>query len=196
MKGGAKEFGKGLAEGSERYREEVQEASKGVTMLVKSANELVAITKDSPAAFGDAMTTRLLQDDSVQAALKSFSGLARSGEHFAASSEKGPVLLAAKIAEVQNELTRPDGFITQQRTAILEELRKERQTVTDTIRQERVDAMKDLDAFTVKVIDETSAQIRKIISSALLLIILFVLVLWGLPFGAGFLVGRLMRKKP
>ena len=195
MKGGGKEFGASLAAGSERYRDEIRAASEGVTKLSQSADQLVTIAKDSPAAFGEAVTRRALGDDDVQRALKSVTGLARSGERAVEAAEKGPALLAARIADMQGELTKADGFITQQRIAILEELKKERIAISETIQQERAAVMKDLDATTIKVIQETSAQLQTLIGSALVLIILLVLVLWGLPFGAGILVGRLTRKR-
>ena len=195
VKGGAREFGTGLAAGSERYREEIQTAAQGVSKIAKSADDLVTIAKDSPVAFGDAVAHGVLQDESIQKTLKSLTGLARSGDRFVAAAEQGPALLAAKIGEIQAEWTKPDGFVAQQRDVVLGELRKERAAITEAISQERAAAMKDLDAYTVTVIREVSTQLRTLVGSALLLIILLVLVLWGLPFGAGFLVGRLTRRK-
>ena len=195
VKGSAREFEARLRESSEKYREDIRMAAEGVSKIAKSSDDLVAIAKDSPAAFGEAVTRRALEHDDVQRALKSVTGLARSGERAVEAAEKGPVLLAAKIAEMQEELTKADGFITQQRIAILEELKKERIAISETIQRERAAVMKDLDATTIKVIQETSAQLQKVVGSALVLIILLVLVLWGLPFGAGVLVGRLTRKK-
>lgn len=192
-KASAKEFGTGLAEAGEKYREEL---SHDIRLLAQSADNLVTLTKDSPAAISDAMTRRLLQDPDVQNVLKSVANLARSGEHFAAAAERGPALLAARLADIQGDLTRDNGFLSQQRTAIMDDLRKERVAIAETIRQERQEVMKDLDAFTVKMIEEVSAQLRYLISSALWLLILFVLVLWGLPFGAGVLVGRQFRRSP
>lgn len=194
MKGSAKEFGVGLRESGEQYREDIRAVSKDLSRLARSADDLVSLTKDSPAAFSDAMTRRLLQDKDIQAALKSFADLARAGEHFAAAVEEGPALLAAQFEGLQGDLTKDNGFFTQQRIAILGELRKERLAVSETIRRERQDAMQDLDAFSVKMIEEVSSQLRRLVANALWLIILLVIVLWGLPFGAGILVGRLMRK--
>jgi hypothetical protein len=121
--------------------------------------------------------------------------LAQSPQHFAASIEKGPSLLAAKLEAFEANLNKEDGFVTQQRNALIESLTKEREAITKTIEQERANAMKDLDALTTHAIDEVFSQTRLLVENALWLAVLLVLVLWGLPFATGFLVGRLVRKK-
>lgn len=194
MQGSAKEFGSGLAAGAERYRDEIREASQGVGKIAQSADHLVLVAKGSPAAVGEAVTQRFLGDETVRHALKSVARLAGEGEQLVAVTEKMPVMLVAKIDEMRGELTKADGVLTQQRTAIMEDLRKERIAISDTLRQERAEVMKDLDAYTGKAIEQAGAQMRQIVGIALLPVILLVLVLWGLPFGAGFLVGRLTRK--
>jgi hypothetical protein len=195
-KGGAQELAAGLAEGSERYREDIRMAAEGVSRIAKSTDDLVIVAKDSPVAFGNAVGQRVLGDESVQTTLRSLTSLAKSGDQFAAQAEKGPALLVAKLGEMQTELTKADGFLSQQRDAILEDLHKERAALTEAVTRERAAVMKDLDAYTIKVVQEVAAQARAAIGSALLLIILLVLVLWGLPFAAGFLVGRTARRKP
>src|SRR5574341_875232 len=195
VKGSAKEVEARLRESGEKFREEIRTAAEGVSKIAKSADDLVTIAKDSPVACGNVLSQRGLEDGTIQKTLKSLTSLARSGDQFVAQAEKGPALLAAKIGEMQTELTKPDGFLTQQRDALLGELHKERAALTEAVSQERAAVMKDLDAYTIKVIQEVSAQLRTLVGSALVLIILLVVVLWGLPFGAGFLVGRSTRKK-
>jgi hypothetical protein len=191
----AREFEARLQASGEKYREDIRTAAEGVSKIAKASDDLVMVARDSPTAFGDAVARRTMGDVEVQRALKSLTGLAKSGERAVEAAEKGPALLASRIADMQAELTKADGFITLQRTAILEELRKERLAITETLQQERAAAMKDLDATILKVVQETFSQLHKIIGSALLGIILFVLVLWGLPFLAGFLVGRVARAR-
>ena len=142
------------------------------------------------------MTDRLLNEPSIHRALEGVSVLALSPQHLADSVEKGPAFLSAKLTDLQTEFTRADGFITQQRTALLDAVAKERMAIADTIRQERVEAIKDLDSFTKHKIEEIFSELRLLIKNALWLVILLVVVLWGLPFGAGLLVGRHMRKRP
>jgi hypothetical protein len=78
---------------------------------------------------------------------------------------------------------------------LIESLTKEREAITKTIEQERANVMKDLDALTTHAIDEVFSQTRLLVENALWLAVLLILVLWGLPFATGFLVGRLVRKK-
>lgn len=195
VKGAAKELGKGIGESSEKYRNEIQAVSKDLNSLTQSVQDAVAMAKGSPAAFGEAITDRLLKEEAVQRALKSVSQMAQSGERVAASAETGPTILAQNLEHLQAELTKGDGFITQHRNALVEELRKERIALTDLLHQERAAVTKDIEALTIKIVDEVAAQLRKLVEGALWLLILFVAVLWGLPFGAGFLVGRVVRKK-
>ena len=191
-KGVAKEAETELVRIGDRYREEFQATVKELT---ESVQGLVGQSKVMPRAFGEGVTDRLLNEPSIHRALEGVSVLALSPQHLADSVEKGPAFLSAKLTDLQTELTRADGFITQQRTALLDAVAKERMAIVDTIRQERVEAMKDLDSFTKHKIEVIFSEIRLLIKNALWLIILLVVVLWGLPFGAGLLVGRQMRKR-
>lgn len=184
VKESAREYEARLRESGEKFREEIRTSAEGVSKIAKATDDLVVIAKDSPVAFGDAVSQRLLQDENLQRTLKSVTGLARSGERMVTAAEQGPALLAAKISEMQAELTKPDGALTQQRDAILGEVRKERAA-----------AMKDLDAYTTKAIQEISAQLRPLISTAILGSALLIPIILGLPFVAGYMVGRLSRKK-
>lgn len=196
VKGSAREAEARLRESGEKFRDEIRTAAEGVSKIAKSADDLVLVAKDSPVAFGNAVAQQMLGDEAVRTTLKSLTGLARSADQVVAQAEKGPVLLAAKLGEMQTELTKADGFLTQQRDAILGELRKERAALTEAVARERAAVMKDLEAYSIKVVQEASAQARAAIGSALILLILLVLVLWGLPFAAGFLVGRAGRRRP
>jgi hypothetical protein len=198
-RGAAEEVRAGLGEAGgklgEQYREEIRAASKDLSAMAKSVNDLVAYAKESPAVFGDAIAQRLVQEEAIQSTLKSVAALAKSQERVAAAGTEVPKILADKITEFQEALASKEGFLSQQRAAILDELRKERMAIAETIRRERIDAMKGLDALASNAINETGAQIQRIIGSALGLTILLVIVMWGLPFAAGFLVGRVWRRK-
>lgn len=192
MEGAAKEFGSEVIHASKAQQEEFLASVKE---LAAATSELVHASREMPRAFGEAVTERLLKEASFQRALHGFSVLAQSPQHFAASIEKGPSLLAAKLEAFEANLNKEDGFVTQQRNALIESLTKEREAITKTIEQERANAMKDLDALTTHAIDEVFSQTRLLVENALWLAVLLVLVLWGLPFATGFLVGRLVRKK-
>ena len=195
VKGGAKDFGEGVAAGGERFRVEIQTAAEGVSKIARSADDLVGIAKDSPAAFGDAVSERVVRDEHIVRTLNSITGLARSGERLVKAAEQGPTLLASKITEVQAELTKADGFLTVQRDAIVGELKKEREAITQAISQERAAAMKDLDVYTTKALHEVSVQLTPMVTTVMFGGVLLLLVILGLPFAAGYMVGRLRRSK-
>jgi hypothetical protein len=68
--------------------------------------------------------------------------------------------------------------------------------IAETIRQERTATLKELDSITKKAIDQTSEKVNEVVRGAFGFLMLFVIVLLALPFGAGFLVGQTMKKKP
>jgi prophage DNA circulation protein len=184
VKESAREYEARLRESGEKLREEIRTAAAGVARIAKSADDLVVIVRDSPAAYGHAVSQRLLEDETLERTLKSVTGLARSSERMATAAEQGPALLVAKIAEMQGELTNAEGVLGQQRDAILSEVRKERAA-----------AMKDLDAYTTKAIQEISGQLSTLLHTAILGSGLLILIILGLPFSAGYVVGRLSRKR-
>jgi fructose-1-phosphate kinase PfkB-like protein len=192
MEGAAKEFGSEVIHASKAQQEEFLASMKE---LAAATSELVHASREMPRAFGEAVTEHLLKEASFQRALHGFSVLAQSPQHLAASIEKGPSLLAAKLEAFEANLNKEDGFVTQQRNALIESLTKEREAITKTIEQERANVMKDLDALTTHAINEVFSQTRLLVENALWLAVLPILVLWGLPFATGFLVGRLVRKK-
>ena len=192
MEGAAKTFSTELAHASKPYEEELLARVNDLTVTAK---ELIQAARDMPTAFGEAVTDRLVKERSFQNALRGFSVLAQSPEHLASAVEKGPNLLKAKIEELQAEFKKEDGFVTQQRTALFDGIKKEREAFTEAIRQERANAMKDLDALTKSVIDEVFSQATHLVKDSLWLVVLIVFVLWGLPFASGFFVGRLFGRK-
>lgn len=192
----AREYEAKLRASSEKFREEVRTATEGVSKIAKSTDDLVVVAKDSPAAFGDAVSQRVLGDTDVQKTLKSLTTLARSGERLVAVVEQAPLLLSAKITEMEADLTKSDGALSQQRDAVVGELRKERAAITEAISKERAAAMKDLNAYTTQAIQEAGTQLRSLVAGAILGGALLILILLGLPFGAGYLVGRVMGRRP
>jgi hypothetical protein len=192
MEGAAKAFGTEVVHASKPQQEELLASVKE---LAAATSELVQASREMPRAFGEAVTDRLVKEESFQKALRGFSVLAQSPQHLAAAVEKGPSVLAAKLEALEANLNKEDGFVTQQRNALLESLTKEREAITETMRQERINAMKDLDALTKHAIDEVFSQTRFLVENALWLVILLIFVLWGLPFATGFLIARLLRKK-
>lgn len=177
------ELGQAGLKAGEQYSGEIREASRDLSLAARSVRDLADSAKSSPAVFGDALAGRLVKDATIQGMLHRVERLAESQERLAEAGGEVPALLAAKIAEFHRELINKEGFLSQQRAAMMEELR-----------QERIDLMKDIDALTLKAIDHAGGQVRKTVEGALGLTIVLVLVLLGLPFAAGFLLGRSVKK--
>jgi hypothetical protein len=192
MESSARTFGTELAHASKPYEEELLARVNDLTVTAK---ELIQATREMPRAFGEAVADRLAKEKSFQSALRGFSVLAQSPEHLASAVEKGPYVLSTKLEELQAELSKEDGFLTQQRNALLDSVKKEREALTEAIRQERGNAMKDLDALTKHTIDEVFSQATLLVRNSLWLLVPVGVVLWGLPFAAGFIVGRVLGKK-
>lgn len=192
MEGAAKEFGTELSHSTKPYQEELLARANDLTL---SSNQLVQAARVMPSAFGEAVTDRLLKEKSFQSALRGVSVLAESPQHLASAVAKGPFLLNSKLEELQAELSKENGFVAQQRNALFDSFQKEREALTQAIRQERINAMNDLDTLTKHAIDEVFAQAEVLVRNALWLVIALILVLWGLPFVAGFFVGRLLGRK-
>jgi hypothetical protein len=87
---------------------------------------------------------------------------------------------------------------------MLETVRSERIALAAAVSKEREAAMKDVDAerqalaadaarISSQMISDTGAEVRRLVREALLLIIVLAIVILGLPFTAGYLVGRARR---
>jgi hypothetical protein len=84
---------------------------------------------------------------------------------------------------------------------MLETVRSERIALTIAVGKEREAAMKDVDAerqalaadaarISSQVVSDTATEVRRLVREALLLIIVLSIVILGLPFTAGYFVGR------
>ncbi|HKT34751.1 MAG TPA: hypothetical protein VJR03_07950 [Nitrospira sp.] len=188
----AKTLGSEFVRASKPYEQDLLAQVHELTVLAK---ELIQSTREMPRAFGEAVTDRLAKEESFRRALGGFAVLARSPEHLASAVEKGPYVLSTKLEALQSELSKEDGFLTQQRNALFDSVRKEREALTDVIHQERAEAVKDFDALTKHTIDEIFTQATRLVESSLWLLIGLAIVLWGLPFAAGFIAGRVVGRK-
>jgi hypothetical protein len=110
-----------------------------------------------------------------------------------------PTMLDSAMLLIKTEIT-PMLLETQlQWDRTLGVIGEERSALTDSLRAQSQDLVADLDELSIKMIDHTIertfAQIPDILGSVALLLIVVMLVLFGLPFGLGILVGRLWKRK-
>ena len=180
-----------LRRSTEQIAEEIRAASRELAALSKAANDMVVVAKESPAHFADAAT----QKEDVKTIVKTLTGLAKSLDEAVAVADKNASAFRGAVADLKADLARDDGVLNTQRKAFMEDFRQERETVTVALRQERAEIMKQVDALSAKLLDQAARKVTELVETALGLLIVLVLVLWGLPFGAGIFVGRLMKKK-
>jgi len=180
-----------LRKATEQIGEEIHAASRDLAALSRTANDLVTVAKESPAHFADAAT----QKEDVKTIVRTLTGLARSLDEAVAVAEKNAAAFRKAVADLKADLGKDDGVLNTQRKAFMEDFRKEREVVAGEIRQERAEIMKQVDALSGKLLDQAARKVTELVENALGLLIVLVLVLWGLPFGAGVFVGRLMKKK-
>jgi hypothetical protein len=77
-----------------------------------------------------------------------------------------------------------------EREALAANIAAERQSVTAAFDTERALMSADAAQITARAVDTSWRELRKLVREALLLTILLTVVLLGLPFAAGYLVGR------
>lgn len=76
-------------------------------------------------------------------------------------------------------------------TSVAETLRVEREALTAAVDQQRGAIMEEAGVIAADVTDRALEKVRATLREALLLIIVLAIVVLGLPFGAGYLVGRM-----
>jgi predicted phage gp36 major capsid-like protein len=80
-----------------------------------------------------------------------------------------------------------------EREALAANLASERENVTATVDVERARISADAAQIAARAVDTSWNELRKLVREALLLLILLSLILLGLPFAAGYMVGRRRR---
>jgi hypothetical protein len=86
------------------------------------------------------------------------------------------------------------GELRVQGTALSSTLGSEREAATDSIDMERAAMTADASRIATQVIHDAGIEARRLVREALLLSIVLAVVVLGLPFTAGYLVGRARRR--
>jgi hypothetical protein len=116
-------------------------------------------------------------------------------------ADTSPELAHQAIAELRGSLRSSSDRLDASWMQMLRTLRTEREALAANIAAERENAVAAFDTERIRVsadaaqisaraVDTSWREIHKLVREALLLAILLMLVLLGLPFGAGYLVGR------
>jgi hypothetical protein len=195
------------AHAEERLRQITETLGKTLT---RAADNLVAVARETPANITKAITA----EDSVQTVLKDVSGLVGAVDHAVVTTEASTEALRTAVADLRLDLTRDGGILDRQRAAIFKELRQEREAIVTTLQHERSIILAEMEAMSQRLADQASKKmteitdvsaprlldhviekVRALIPAVVGLGVLLFLVVCGLPFAAGVLVGRFTRRR-
>ena len=119
-------------------------------------------------------------------------------------AETSPALVHEAIADLRSSLNESSDRLDTawmemlrtlhaEREALAANIASERENVTATVDVERARISADAAQIAARAVDTSWNELRKLVREALLLLILLSMVLLGLPFAAGYLVGRRRR---
>jgi hypothetical protein len=132
-------------------------------------------------------------------------GLGARVERVAVVVEQAPEMLDAALVRVNEELAVLIEAIDAQRVAAMEGLERERLGFTEVVARERaalVEAvaveraatLEELERYSDQIIADAWSQIRSLMGIAIFGLIALLIVLFGVPFGLGMLVGRVTKR--
>jgi len=100
------------------------------------------------------------------------------------------------LREVLDRVDRAEGALHAERVALFADLQSERAAVMAQLDVERKAVAEDAARISSRVVKDTGAQLRELAAEVLLLLIVLAVVVLGLPFAAGYLVGRARQGRP
>jgi hypothetical protein len=199
-----------LRQVTDTYEAAVKSASDSLATMARSANDLVAVARETPSTITEAVTAQ----ENVQLAMKNMAELATSVDRAVGVAQDNVAVLRTALVDLQADLARDDGVLNRQREALFAELRREREAIVATLQHERAAILGQIDVIGQRLADQASRKVteladvaaprlvdrvaeraREVASTAAWLGVLVFLVICGLPFAAGVLVGRLMRSR-
>jgi hypothetical protein len=136
-----------------------------------------------------------LSGEDLQSALKR---LDERMARLSAMADATPDLIHGVVRDVQKRVdtswTQMLGELRTQGTALSSRLGTEREAATDAIDVERAAMTADASRIATQVVHDAGVEVRRLVREALLLMIVLAVVMLGLPFTAGYLVGRARRQ--
>ena len=189
----------------EQWAQETGTTTKLIDTL-GTVPEAMAQTGDMVRMYSDTVPTQILWRAQLAAQSTGISGkdvqtaLQRLDERLArlsAMADATPDLVNGVVRDVRKQ-------VDSSWLEMLATVRTERLALAIAVSKEREAAMKDVDAerqalvadaarISRQMISDTGAEVRRLVRDALLLVIVLAIVLLGLPFTAGYLVGRARR---
>jgi hypothetical protein len=99
------------------------------------------------------------------------------------------------LREVLDRLDRAEQDLHGERVALFADLQSERAAVMAQLDVERKAVAEDAARISSRVVKDTGTQLRELAAEVLLLLIVLAVVVLGLPFAAGYLVGRARERR-
>jgi len=168
--------------------------------------EALADTADRLEIYGDTVPSQVMHETELalresgytrgdaQAAIRQ---LNERLERLTAVAESTPELVHGaeadvrqSLREVLDRLDRAEGDLHAERVALFADLQSERAAVMAQLDVERKAVAEDAARIASRVVKDTGTQLRELAAEVLLLLIVLAVVILGLPFAAGYLVGR------
>jgi hypothetical protein len=126
-------------------------------------------------------------------------------ERVAAIADRAPVLVEDSLVLLQDEVATLIAALGAERVAVMESLGRERvaamgafgrerEIIVEAISQERVATLAELERYVDKLVEDVFAEINGLATIVLVGLIALVLVVFGVPFGIGVLVGRVGKR--
>ena len=120
-------------------------------------------------------------------------------ERLSATADTAPDLVRTTVRDVQQHVAASWAEMLRalqaQGATLTDTVRSERAAAVAAVDSERVAAMADAARIESQAIRDAGREVRRVVREALLLIILLAVVVLGLPFAAGYLVGRSRRER-
>ena len=183
------------------------------TKLVDSLGtipEAMADTADRLEIYGDTLPTQVMRKTQLALRESGYGGgdvraaiakLDERLERLTAVAESTPELVRGAEAEVRQSLREvldrlaasereADQALHTERVALFADLQRERVAALAALDAERKAVAADAVRISSQVIKDTGTQVRELAAEVLLLLIVLAVLVLGLPFAAGYLVGR------
>jgi hypothetical protein len=116
-------------------------------------------------------------------------------ERFAIIAENSPQLIDSALQNLSTHMKPVLENIDRQRLETLEALSLERAALSETIRRGRMELTADAERISNDLVEKAMTHVRKMINSILFFGLLIIIVVLGIPFTLGFIVGRTIKKK-
>lgn len=207
-----------LRQTTDAYEAAMRSASESLATLARAANDLVIVLREAPASVSQAVAAQ----ENVRGAMQNVAELTASVDRAVVAGQDSLAVMRTGFADFRSDLTSEDGALNRQRMALAADLRHEREALVTTmqrereavlgaIREERAAVLSQTDAISQRLadnvmnrltaladvsaprlVDQAARSIRDVARAALWVGALALVIVLGLPFGAGLLLGRML----